>query len=134
VITGAPQDSDVSACTLFSSGLIAGDLLCGILFAVLVGTNHIKGPQSIGDMLPFLHDGRSGYIAGVLLFSRVYIGKRERDRHERGLVRRLVRDTVERLASRMALIDRQLDRFRVLNGLDANERLQPGDLVKIIVE
>jgi glycosyltransferase 2 family protein len=37
-------------------------------------------------------------IAGVLLFSRVYIGKRERDRHERGLVRRLVRDTVERLA------------------------------------
>jgi predicted Zn-dependent protease len=43
-------------------------------------------------------------------------------------------DTVERLASRMALIDRQLDRFRVLNGLDANERLQPGDFVKIIVE
>jgi glycosyltransferase 2 family protein len=34
----------------------------------------------------------------VLLFSRVYIGRRERDRHERGLVRRLVRDTVERLA------------------------------------
>jgi glycosyltransferase 2 family protein len=37
-------------------------------------------------------------IAGVLLFSRVYIGRRERDRRERGLVRRLVRDTVERLA------------------------------------
>jgi hypothetical protein len=37
-------------------------------------------------------------IAGVLLFSRLYIGRRERDRHERGLVRRLVRDTVERLA------------------------------------
>jgi uncharacterized protein (TIRG00374 family) len=37
-------------------------------------------------------------VAGVLLFSRVYIGRRERDRHERGLVRRLVRDTVERLA------------------------------------
>ena len=37
-------------------------------------------------------------IAGVLLFSRLYIGSRERDRRERGLVRRLVRDTVERLA------------------------------------
>jgi uncharacterized protein (TIRG00374 family) len=37
-------------------------------------------------------------IASVLLFSRVYIGKRERDRRERRLVRRLVRDTVERLA------------------------------------
>jgi putative OPT family oligopeptide transporter len=66
--TGAPQESDVSAGTLFSSGLIAGGSLCGILFAVLVGTNHIKGPQSIGDMIPFLHDGRSGYVAGVLLF------------------------------------------------------------------
>ena len=37
-------------------------------------------------------------IAGVLLFARIYIGKRERDRRERGFVRRLVRDTVERLA------------------------------------
>ena len=43
-------------------------------------------------------------------------------------------DTVEHLASRMALIDRQLDRFRVLNGLDAGDQVQPGDLVKIIVE
>lgn len=37
-------------------------------------------------------------LAGVVLFSRSYIGKRERGRHDRGLVRRLVRDTVERLA------------------------------------
>jgi predicted Zn-dependent protease len=43
-------------------------------------------------------------------------------------------DTVEHLASRMALIDRQLDRFRVLNGLDANEQVKPGELVKIVVE
>jgi len=34
----------------------------------------------------------------VLLFARAYIGKRERGRHSRGLVRRLVRDTVEVLA------------------------------------
>jgi predicted Zn-dependent protease len=43
-------------------------------------------------------------------------------------------DTVEQFASRMALIDRQIDRFRVLNGLGANDRVQPGDFVKIIVE
>ncbi len=43
-------------------------------------------------------------------------------------------DTVEQLASRMALIDRQLDRFRVLNGLGPNDQVQPGDLVKVIVE
>jgi hypothetical protein len=66
--TGEPQESEVGAGTLFSSGLIAGGSLCGILYAVLVGTGHIAGPQSIGNMLSFLHEGTTGYIAGVLLF------------------------------------------------------------------
>ena len=66
--TGVPQESDVSAGTLFSSGLIAGGSLCGILYAILVGTGHIAGPQSIGNMVPFLHDGTSGYVSGVILF------------------------------------------------------------------
>ena len=43
-------------------------------------------------------------------------------------------DTVERLASRMAISDRPLDRFRVLNGLGPNERVNPGDQIKIVVE
>jgi predicted Zn-dependent protease len=34
----------------------------------------------------------------------------------------------------MALLDRQVERFRVLNGLDSDEQLKAGDLVKIIVE
>ena len=34
----------------------------------------------------------------ALLLSRTYVGRRQRDRRERGLLRRLVRDTVERLA------------------------------------
>ena len=37
-------------------------------------------------------------FAGVLLLSRMYIERRDRDRRERSFVRRLVRDTVERLA------------------------------------
>jgi glycosyltransferase 2 family protein len=37
-------------------------------------------------------------VVGALAFSRTYIDRRERDRRERGLLRRLVRDTVERLA------------------------------------
>src|SRR5262245_43781877 len=65
---GAVQESEVGAGTLFSSGLIAGGSLCGILFAVLVGTGNIAGPQSIGALLPFLHEGTSGYIASALLF------------------------------------------------------------------
>lgn len=44
------------------------------------------------------------------------------------------RDTVEKLASQMGYSDRQIERFRVLNGLDANDKLKPGDLVKLVVE
>jgi predicted Zn-dependent protease len=43
-------------------------------------------------------------------------------------------DTIERLASRMAMPDRAVERFRVLNGLGPNERVNPGDQVKIVVE
>ncbi len=67
--TGAADDSEVGAGTLFSSGLIAGGSLCGILYAVLVGTGKIGIPESIGNMVPFLHDdGLGGYIASALLF------------------------------------------------------------------
>ena len=43
-------------------------------------------------------------------------------------------DTVEQLASRMAVVDRKVDRFRILNGLGGGDRLTLGDLVKIVVE
>jgi predicted Zn-dependent protease len=43
-------------------------------------------------------------------------------------------ETVERLASRMATPDRPLERFRVLNGLAAADRVIPGDQVKLVVE
>jgi predicted Zn-dependent protease len=43
-------------------------------------------------------------------------------------------DTVEKVASRMALIDRQVERFRVLNGLGPGDQLRPGGQVKIVVE
>jgi predicted Zn-dependent protease len=43
-------------------------------------------------------------------------------------------DSIESLASRLALVDHQMERFRVLNGLEGNERPKVGDLVKLIVE
>jgi putative OPT family oligopeptide transporter len=70
---GAPEESEVGAGTLFSSGLIAGGSLCGILYAILVGTGHIAGPQSIGDLVAFLHEGTVGYIAGALLFAALAV-------------------------------------------------------------
>jgi len=66
--TGTREESEVSAGTLFSSGLIAGGSLCGILYAILVGTGRIGMPQALGNALPFLHTGVSGWIAGALLF------------------------------------------------------------------
>ena len=43
-------------------------------------------------------------------------------------------DTVEKLASRMPMSDRTVERFRIINGLAPGQRLQPGEQVKIAVE
>jgi predicted Zn-dependent protease len=43
-------------------------------------------------------------------------------------------DTVERLAAHMGGLDHPVERFRVLNGLDAGARLKPGDQVKTLTE
>jgi predicted Zn-dependent protease len=43
-------------------------------------------------------------------------------------------DTPERLARRMAVGDRPLEHFRVINGLSPTAKLVPGDRVKIVVE
>jgi putative OPT family oligopeptide transporter len=67
--TGVAQESEVSAGTLFSSGLIAGGSIAGILFAILVGTGSIEPFQSVGNLLPALHgDTAIGQIASALLF------------------------------------------------------------------
>ena len=50
------------------------------------------------------------------------------------VVRVATGETPEQIAARMAPVERPLERFRILNGLDANERLKPGDFVKLIVE
>jgi predicted Zn-dependent protease len=43
-------------------------------------------------------------------------------------------DTVDSLSHRMASVDHQVDRFRVLNGLDAHGVVKPRDRVKIVVD
>jgi predicted Zn-dependent protease len=43
-------------------------------------------------------------------------------------------DTIDKLAKRMAVNDRAVERFRVLNGLGEKDRVKPGDLVKVVVE
>jgi predicted Zn-dependent protease len=43
-------------------------------------------------------------------------------------------DSVEKLAGRMAVADRAVERFRVLNGLDPGQKVKPGSEVKVVVE
>jgi predicted Zn-dependent protease len=43
-------------------------------------------------------------------------------------------DTPERFAARMPLVDRPLERFLIINGLNAGDPLKPGDKVKIVTE
>ena len=68
--TGATQESDVSAGTLFSSGLIAGGSLAGILYAGLFGRNLLEAADdgATTGLIPFLHEGVVGTLAGALLF------------------------------------------------------------------
>jgi putative OPT family oligopeptide transporter len=67
--TGVIEQSELGSGTLFSSGLIAGGSICGILFAVLVGTDTIGPFQAIGNALPWFH-GESTFaqVASLLLF------------------------------------------------------------------
>ena len=68
--TGQGQESEISAGTLFSSGLIAGGSLAGILYAALFGRNIISAAddaETLG-LIPFLHNGPVGTLAGGLLF------------------------------------------------------------------
>lgn len=62
------HESEVGPGTLFSSGLIAGGSITGILFAILVGTGSIDPFRAVGDAVPFLRTGIVGQVAGGLLF------------------------------------------------------------------
>ncbi len=68
--TGEAQESEISGGTLFSSGLIAGGSLAGILYAALFGMNVIREADDAATvgLIPFLHQGVVGTIAGGLLF------------------------------------------------------------------
>ena len=66
--TGRSEESEVGAGTLFSSGLIAGGSLAGILYAVLFGNSLIRDAEEVPGLIPLLHEGTSGMIFGGLLF------------------------------------------------------------------
>src|SRR3954467_1210499 len=68
--TGVAEESEVGSGTLFSSGLIAGGSLAGILYAVLFGRHIIAaGDDTTGIFGGVLHEGTVGMVAAGLLFA-----------------------------------------------------------------
>ena len=69
--TGVAEESEVGSGTLFSSGLIAGGSLAGILYAVLFGRHIINAADDAETLgiFPVLHEGTIGMVAGGLLFA-----------------------------------------------------------------
>src|SRR6187401_561872 len=67
--TGIAEESEVGSGTLFSSGLIAGGSLAGILYAVLFGRHLIAAGDDTTGILPMLHEGTLGMVLGGLLFA-----------------------------------------------------------------
>jgi putative OPT family oligopeptide transporter len=68
--TGQRDESEISSGTLFSSGLIAGGSIAGILYAILYGRNLLAAADddtTLG-LIPFLREGTVGTVAGGLLF------------------------------------------------------------------
>jgi putative OPT family oligopeptide transporter len=69
--TGVAEESEVGSGTLFSSGLIAGGSLAGILYAVLFGRQMINAADDSATLglIPILHEGTIGMVAAGLLFA-----------------------------------------------------------------
>jgi putative OPT family oligopeptide transporter len=66
--TGKAEESEVGSGTLFSSGLIAGGSLAGILYAILYGNGFIHDAEGAPGLIPSLHGGTAGLVAGGLIF------------------------------------------------------------------
>ena len=66
--TGTSEESEVGSGTLFSSGLIAGGSLAGILYAILFGNGIIEDAEAAAGLIPSLHDGTGALVSGGLLF------------------------------------------------------------------
>jgi len=102
------------------------------LYAIRFGSDVYRIAFAARDLSPAL-DG--AFRAAADTFRRVPVEEARGASPQRiSMVRVGLTDTVERLARRMAVPDRKLDRFLVLNGLERGAKLKLGDLAKIVVE
>ncbi len=109
-----------------------GDQWAFRLFAVRFGSDVYRFIFAAKHMTPEVD---RGFRDSVASFRRLTLAE---SKAARPLRLRVVTvgtgDTVEQFASRMAVADKKLERFRILNGLEPGDRVNPGDLVKVVLE
>ncbi len=102
------------------------------LFAVRFGSDVYRFIFAAKTMTPAAD---RAFRESVASFRRMSLKESERVRPLRmKIVTVGSRDTVASIARRMAVANRRVARFRVLNGLGRKEKLKPGQKVKIVVE
>ena len=108
-----------------------GDQWTFRLFVVRFGSDVYRFIFATKQMTPEIDHGFKDSVASFRRMTSAEINT------ARPLRIRMVRvgesDTVERLASKMAT-DRQVERFRILNGLAPSDRVRAGEQVKIVTE
>ena len=109
-----------------------GDQWAFRLFAVRFGSDVYRFIFAAKKMTPELD---RAFRESVGTFRRMSIAESNAAKPQRvRIVTVADGDTVERLAAQMAITDRPLDRFRLLNGLSPSDRVKPGDQVKIVTD
>jgi predicted Zn-dependent protease len=109
-----------------------GDQWAFRLFAVRFGSDVYRFIFAAKKMTPELD---RAFRESVGTFRRMTLAESNAAKPQRlRIVTVAEGDTVEGLAAQMAITDRPVERFRVLNGLAAGDRVRPGDLVKIITD
>jgi predicted Zn-dependent protease len=115
-----------------ATALAKGDHWAFRLFALRFGSDVYRFIFAAKKMTP---DADKAFRESVASFRRMSLAESNAAKPMRlHVITVAPGETIERLASRMANVDRPVERFRVLNGLGPNDRLRPGDQVKVITE
>jgi predicted Zn-dependent protease len=115
-----------------ATAMAKGDMWSFRIYAVRFGSDVYRFIYATKRMTP---DVDKSFHDSVVSFRRMSLAETSSAKPLRiRIVTVAEGDTVEKLAAEMAIHDRAVERFRVLNGLGPNDRVQPGDRVKIVYD
>ena len=101
------------------------------LFVMKLGGEVYRFVFAAKELTP---DADRSFREAVQSFQKVSPNERAAKPLHLKIVRVAPGETVESLADEMVFSDRKVERFLVLNGLEAGQQLKPGDYAKLVVE